>query len=165
MYICLIIKHLKFKWFKGYFVRDHPFLKGLFFFFLSLSLGMWDLSCMTRDWTHDPCIGNSEPLFICFFIEGQLLYSIALEKLEVLITGPRGKSLTLPSWNSFFCFSLLLRSAKCSLPFKLDMSYGWGGRIQGKSFPSWCDSLSLSRPGLVSQVPCFRFKFKLLLFS
>ena len=40
-------------------------VRVIFFFFFKLNFfatwhGMWDVSSLTRDWTHDPCIGSME---------------------------------------------------------------------------------------------------------
>ena len=32
----------------------------IFFLFLAVPHGMWDLTSLTRDWTYAPCIGSTE---------------------------------------------------------------------------------------------------------
>ena len=39
-----------------------PFSKFIYLFYLLVALqGMWDLSSLTRDLTHVPCVGSMEP--------------------------------------------------------------------------------------------------------
>ena len=111
-----------------------------FSFFWGVGSGMlhimWDLSSPTRDWTHAPCIGSSEPGKSCHTFYPPVAMSSQPQGHGTLVLSTRNLFKTSPTsllLENAYSSDLSLIVSSSGKPFLL----GWAHYLTGHSKTSW----------------------------